>query len=75
VGGQLISDIVHELDRLPDDEQQRVLQFVRALASVQPAGMPGTEMIRLAGLIPTDDLREMAQAIKAGCEQVDEREW
>jgi hypothetical protein len=71
----VIDEIVRELDRLPDQEQRHVLQFVRALAEATPAGVPGHELVGLVGLIPAADLAEMAQAIEEGCEQVDEREW
>lgn len=72
---QLVHEIVQELDRLPEDEQLRVLQLVRTLTSAMPAGVPGRDLTRLAGLIPADDLAAMARAIEEGCEQVDEREW
>lgn len=69
------TEIVAQLDQLPDDLQQRVLDFAKALASSQPKGVPGKQLLDFAGVIEKDDLEAMTQAIKAGCEQVDLDEW
>ena len=38
-------------------------------------GTPGTELLRFAGTIPTEDCRRMEEAIEAGCERVDPGAW
>jgi hypothetical protein len=40
-----------------------------------PPGMPGEELLRLAGTWDARDLQAMSQAIEADCEQVNEDEW
>lgn len=70
----LNSEIQAELHTLGDEEQQRVLEFVRSLKRPMK-GTPGNDLAKFAGTIPVDDLRRMAMAIEIGCEQVDLNEW
>jgi len=69
------SEIVEQLDALPYELQQRVLDFARALALTVPKGVPGKQLLRFAGAIQEDDLQAMAQAIEAGCERINLDEW
>jgi len=69
------SEIVEQLDALPYELQQRVLDFARALALAVPKGVPGKQLLRFAGAIQEDDLQAMAQAIEAGCERINLDEW
>ena len=54
-------------------EPQRV--FARALAEGQMRGEPGRELLRFAGFIDAESVREMAEAIEAGCEQIEADGW
>jgi hypothetical protein len=67
--------LLEQLGRLDADQQQRVLDFARALAITSPRGVPGKTLLPFAGTIPADDLQAMTQAIEEGCEQLDERDW
>jgi hypothetical protein len=69
----LAEQVLDQLQTLPTQQQRRVLDFARALAS--PAGVPGKALAEFAGTIPSDDLKRMAQAIEEGCEQVDTNGW
>jgi len=71
----LLTQVVEKLSHLPDDLQQRVLEFVQALSESVRRGVSGKQLLRFAGLIPLDDLHLMRLAIEAGCEQVDFHEW
>jgi hypothetical protein len=68
-------EIAKLLHRLPQAEQQRVLDFARELADVTPHGIPGADLLAFAGRIPPDDLRRMQDAIEEGCESVNLGEW
>ncbi len=70
-----IREIVQELENLPNDLQQDVLEYVRELRSARPRGVPGRELLQFAGTITKDDAEAMRKAIEAGCEQVDANEW
>lgn len=70
-----VSQVVEKLTHLPDDLQQKVLEFVKALTASVQHGASGREMLRFAGAIPLNDLHLMRLAIEAGCEQVDVNEW
>ena len=68
-------EITELLHRLPELQQQRVLNFARELAEVKPQGVPGADLIAFGGRIPADDLQRMQDAIEAGCEAVNLSEW
>jgi len=67
--------IVAQVEKLPLELQRRVLDFVNALALSQPKGVRGEQLLRFAGIINTDDLLAMAEAIEESCERVDWDEW
>ena len=67
----VITLVVAELSTLPDGLQRQVFAFTRALKTCVPRGVPGKELLRFAGLIPTEDLEAMRGAIENGCERVD----
>ena len=68
-------EITELLHRLPELQQQRVLEFARELAEVKPQGVPGADLIAFGGRIPPDDLQRMQDAIEEGCEAVNLGEW
>jgi hypothetical protein len=63
------------LNRLQPGQQQRVVNFARALAEKEVRGVAGKTLIRFGGLIAQDDLARIEGAIEAGCEQVNPDEW
>ena len=73
IQGELLS----YLGQMPADDQARVVDFARTLATVpkRKKGVPGKELLRFAGTIPHEDLEEMKRAIEEGCEQIDLNEW
>jgi hypothetical protein len=68
-------EITELLHRLPELQQQRVLEFARELAEVKPHGVPGTDLIAFGGRISADDLQRMQDAIEEGCEAANLSEW
>ena len=68
-------DILEEIHKLDPPQQERVLEFARSLANDQPPGIPGKYLLRFAGKIDRDDLREVARSIDKGCERVDYNKW
>ena len=69
---QLIqAEIIEQLSRLPDEKQKQVLDYTRLLTGLKPIGVPGETMLQFAGLIPSDELERMEQAIAEACGQVD----
>jgi hypothetical protein len=71
----LKTEILEQLAGLGPHQQQKVLDFARALAINRPIGTPGRNLLRFAGMIQSEDLEAMTQAIEEGCEQVDIDEW
>jgi hypothetical protein len=71
----LIEQQLHEqLKHLPAGQQQRVLDYARALASSRPRGVAGSDLLPLAGAISSADLQAISLAVE-DCEQVDPHGW
>lgn len=66
-------DILEALDHLDKEEQRQALAYIRSLRA--RTGVPGTALLRFAGSIPLDDLKQMAQAIEEDCEKIDNDDW
>ncbi len=75
VDPNLRKEILKHLGRLSVAQQRRVLEFVQALTTGEPTGVPGKELLRFAGMIDPADLREMEKVIQEECERVDLNEW
>ncbi len=71
----VVTEIVEQVQVLPDNLQYQVLSFVRTLRTLAQPGTSGKELLTFAGRISLDDVEEMRDAIKAGCEQVEWNEW
>lgn len=73
-----MSAVERELQRriaeLDGEEKEQVLEFTRALSS-RRQNTPGAALLRFAGRIPKEDLRQIRDAIEEGCEQVDPDGW
>lgn len=67
--------VVEQLKVIPQNLQQRVLEFARALASSTIQGVPGQQLLHFAGAIPPGDIQLMREAIELDCEQIDTHEW
>ncbi len=61
--------ITHEINRLSDNNQSRVLEFGKALID-QPAGASITSLQRLTGSFSAEDLTEIEQAIEEDCNTI-----
>ncbi len=70
----LQQEIMSELSKLDHESQKQVIDLIRTLAPSKPKGVHGENLLSFAGIIPADDLNEMAQAIKE-CDRVDLNEW
>jgi hypothetical protein len=75
VSNSVISKVVEQMEMLPSDLQQMILEFVESLQASPLRGTPGKQLLQFAGFIPIDELDLMRGAITAGCEQVDVNEW
>jgi len=68
-------EIIKRLDRLPFEIQIKILDLAEAAAPSPQKGVSGKKLLRFAGILKTDDVNEMTQAIENGCEKVDINEW
>ncbi len=76
MSAQLQEQILDQLRRLPENQQEKVLHYAQALVEgTKPIGRPGKDLLRFAGSIPAEDIERMAQAIEEGCGRVDLNKW
>lgn len=74
VSPKLQEELLKEMARLPQIEQQRVIAFAKSLAA-GPTGKVSKDLARFAAAIDPDDLKQMAAVIEEGCERINESEW
>ncbi len=70
-----IQEIVERLETFSPVLQKQVLDFTLELSDEMPEGASIHEFLEFSGTIPSEDLEQMKQAIKEGCEQVYASEW
>ena len=68
--GSVAQEIVKQVRGLPDSLQRQVLAYVETLNASRQHGVPGSQLLRFAGTIPTHDLERMSRAIETECERV-----
>ena len=71
----IVEKVIEQLKFLPQELQWRVLEFTRTLATSNPHGVAGVQLLRFAGAISMSDIQVMRDTIEQGCEQVDTNEW
>ncbi|MDO9263158.1 MAG: hypothetical protein Q7U02_04270 [Desulfosalsimonadaceae bacterium] len=72
----IIEKKIHiQLERMPFEKQQQVLDFARTLVSARIKGVPGQKLLRFAGVIEKQDLDAISQAISEDCGKVNLHEW
>lgn len=67
--------ILSDLERLSPEMQARAAQLVHGLVEAAPNGIPGRDLLRFAGAIDAESVREMEEAIEDGCERIDPEAW
>ena len=69
-------ELLDEVNRLSEDQQQRVLSFARALTQmVDIRGETGESLLTSIGIFDSSALDEMQKAIDEDCEEIDWRGW
>ena len=68
-------EIHEQLNHLALDQQRQVLEFARALTVSKVRGIPGSALLRFAGVINTEDLDIISRTIEEDCEKVSLNEW
>ncbi len=74
VSPKLQEELLKEMARLSQEEQQRVVAYAKSLAA-WPTGKARKDLARFAGAIDPDDLKQIAAVIEEGCERINESEW
>ena len=72
---RITSQVVQQLESLPENLQRQVLGYIQGLQSEPQVGAPATQMLKFAGSIESEELEAISSAIEDGCEKVDANEW
>ena len=75
VSAAIEKELHEQLEHLLAEQQRQVLEFARALATAQPRGVPGKDLLKFAGSIEKDELKIMSRAVEEDCERVDADAW
>jgi hypothetical protein len=67
----ITTQVVEQLEALPENLQRQVLEFIQALQLLAQRGVSGKQLLQFAGTIPPEDLELMRETIEAVCERVD----
>jgi len=67
------NEFLKNLSLLNKEQQNKVLVYIKSLLS--RTKQPNRDLLQLAGSIDPQDLRQMSEAIEAGCENIDKNEW
>ena len=65
---KLQEELLQQMSRLPEEEQQRVLAFVKGLTPAT-GGSSGKDLLKFSGAIGQTDLQSMTKAIEEECKR------
>jgi hypothetical protein len=69
----ILDTIQQKVAELSPNLQRQVLSFVESLQAT-PRGVPGKDLMSLAGSLSNADAAAIIEAVEEGCEQID-HEW
>lgn len=75
MNNEIISEAAAQMAKLPYKLQERALNFIKELTLPVKSGVPGRNLLKYAGSIPSDDLNIMSDVIKNDCRKIDANEW
>jgi len=67
--------LLAQLNKMSSEQQQQVLDFAQFLAMKKPVGVPGKELLSLAGTISHEDAKIMREASEENWGQADLKAW
>ena len=68
-------ELLVQLNHLPEEFQQRVLDFAQGLVQSAAKGVTGKDLLCFSGVLDPADAEDIVKVIEAGCEKVDPHEW
>ena len=71
---KLREELLQQVALLPEEEQRRVLAFVKGLVPTV-GGVSGKNLLKFSGAIGQADLQAMTKAIEEACERINRSEW
>jgi hypothetical protein len=66
----IVESIALEIQKLTPQQQESVLLYARSMTQRLPKGARLADLMQFAGTIPTEELRQMQDAIEEACERV-----
>lgn len=71
----LPKELTDELEVLEKDDIDRVVAYARSLKERHERQARRSELMKLAGSIPKEEIAQINAAIKEGCERIDHEGW
>lgn len=71
----LPKDLADELEALEDEDIERVVVYARSLKEKRDQKERRSELMKLAGSIPKEEIAQIRAAIEEGCERIDHEGW
>lgn len=68
-------ELKQRLSLLGPNEKRQLLEYARTLNVPPKRGVPGPELLALAGTLSEEDAREMLQVIEESFEGIDPHAW
>jgi hypothetical protein len=66
------NDLLKNLEKLTKEQQEKAIAYIQTLLN-QETNKQG--LLAMAGSIDPASIKEMTEAIEAGCENIDSHEW
>lgn len=60
----IFDEVLKQLHKMSESSQNQVLGFAKALNHSKIRGVSGSQFLRFAGMIPSDDIALLREAIK-----------
>ena len=66
------NEFLKNLELLSKEQQDKALAYIKSLLTRRRSQ---AELLQFAGSLDAKSVREMSEAIEAGCETIDKNEW
>lgn len=71
----LPKELTEDLEHLGEEDIERVAAYARSLKEKSERQARKTEIMKLAGSIPKEEIDQIKAAIEEGCERIDREGW
>ncbi len=74
-GSRIKKIIIEEVDKLSFSQQKKLHEYACAMIASGGEGVPGSALLKFAGMFDRQTISEMKEAVSADCEKVERGGW